>query len=41
MELPLDSVIPLLEIYPKNPELPIQKNVHSSAIYNNQVLETT
>ena len=27
MELPLDSGIPLLEIYPKNPETPIQKNV--------------
>ena len=27
VELPLDSEIPLLEIYPKNPETPIQKNV--------------
>ena len=26
MELPLDPVIPLLELYPKNPESPIQKN---------------
>ena len=39
-----DSVIPLLGIYPKNPETPIQKNpvhpyVHSSTIYNSLVLE--
>ena len=27
MELPFDPVIPLLGIYPKNPELPIQKNL--------------
>ena len=44
MELPHDLVTPLLGIYPKNPETPIQKNlcsqnVHSSAIYNSQVLE--
>ena len=44
MELPFDPVIPLLGIYPKNPEAPIQKNlctpVHSSTIYNSQVVET-
>ena len=27
MELPVDPVIPLLGIYPKNPETPIQKNL--------------
>ena len=27
MELPFDSAIPLLGLYPKNPELPIQKNL--------------
>ena len=27
MELPFDPVIPLLELYPKNPESPIQKNL--------------
>ena len=27
MELPSDPVIPLLEIYPKNPEMPIQKKL--------------
>ena len=27
MELPCDPVIPLLGIYPKNPETPIQKNL--------------
>ena len=27
MELPFDPVIPLLGIYPKNPETPIQKNL--------------
>ena len=26
MELPFDSAIPLLGMYPKNPETPIQKN---------------
>ena len=26
-ELPFDSAIPLLGLYPKNPELPIQKNL--------------
>ena len=38
-----DAAIPLLEIYTMNPETPIQKpmhpNVHSSTIYNSQVLE--
>ena len=42
----LDPAIPLLGLYPKNPETPIQKNlctpnVHSSTIYNSQVLEAT
>ena len=27
MELPFDPVIPLLGIYPKNPETPIRKNI--------------
>ena len=27
MELPLDPMIPLLGIYPKNPKTPIQKNL--------------
>ena len=30
MELPFDPVIPLLGIYPKNPESPVQKNVCTS-----------
>ena len=39
--------IPLLGLYPKYPETPIQKNlctpiaVYSSTIYNSQVLEAT
>ena len=47
MELPYDPAIPLLGLYPKNPVTPFQKNlctpifVHSSTIYNNQVLEAT
>ena len=43
MELPFDPAIPLLGLYPKNPETQIQKNpnVHSSTIYNSQVLEAT
>ena len=27
MELPFNSAIPLLGLYPKNPEIPIQKNL--------------
>ena len=27
MELPFDLAIPLLELYPKNPKTPIQKNL--------------
>ena len=27
MELPFDPAIPLLRLYPKNPETPIQKNL--------------
>ena len=30
MELPFDPVIPLLGLYPKNPEIPIQKNIFTS-----------
>ena len=46
MELPFDPAILLLGLYPKNPETTIQKNlctpnVHSSTIYNSQVLEAT
>ena len=44
MELPFDPAIPLLGIYPKNPETPEEPtypNVHSSTIYNSQVLEAT
>ena len=43
MELPFDPAIPLLGLYPKNPETLIQKHpgVHSSTIYNSQVLEAT
>ena len=29
MELPFDPMIPLMGLYPKNPELPIQKNLCS------------
>ena len=45
-ETPFGLVIPLLGMYPKNPETPIQKNinkhpyVHSSIIDNGQDLET-
>ena len=43
MELLYDPDIPLLGIYLKNPEIPVQKlmhpTVHSSTIYNSQVLE--
>ena len=46
MELPFDPAIALLGLYPRSPETPIQKNlctpnVHSSTIYNSQVLEAT
>ena len=30
MELPLDLAVPLLGLYPKNPETPIQKNLCTS-----------
>ena len=30
MELPFDPTIPLLALYPKNPETPIQKNLCTS-----------
>ena len=44
MELPFDQAIPLLGLYPKNPKKhqfkePMHPNVHSSTIYNSQVLE--
>ena len=42
MELLFDPVIPMLELYPKNPETlkrTCAPNVHSSATYNSQVLE--
>ena len=29
MELPIDPAIPLLGLYPKNPETSIQKNLHT------------
>ena len=29
MELPFDPTIPLLGLYPKNPETPIQKNLRT------------
>ena len=45
MQLPFDPAIPHLEIYPKNPETPIWKNICtpmfiSSIIYDSQDLET-
>ena len=43
MELPFDPAIPLLRLYPKNPEHQFKKtmhlSIHSSTIYNSQVLE--
>ena len=39
MELPFDLAIPLLELYPKNPETPIQKNLCSSSKYLNSTLD--
>ena len=46
MELTFNPAIPLLGLYPKNPEItnskePMHPNVHSSTIYNSQVLEET
>ena len=45
MGLPFDSAIPLLGLYPKNPETPIQNNLYTpmftAAVYNSQVLEAT
>ena len=43
MELPFDLAIPLLGLYCKNPETPIQKNLCTPmfTIYNSQVLEAT
>ena len=45
MKLPFDLAIPLLGLYPKNTEKnskePMHPNVHSSTIYNSQVLEAT
>ena len=47
MELPFDPAIPLVVLYPKNPETLIQKNLGTPMfiavlfIYNSQELETT
>ena len=46
MELPFDPAIPLLGLYPKNPETPIQKNLYTPMFIAaqftiRQVLETT
>ena len=46
LELPYNPAIPLLGLYPKNPETPTQKTLftpiaYSSTIYNSQVLEAT
>ena len=45
IEPPSDPVIPLLGLYPKNPETPIQKNLCAQMLtaalfYHSQVLET-
>ena len=32
MELPFDPAIPLVGLYPKNPETPIQKNLHTPTL---------
>ena len=40
MELPFDLAIPLLGLYPKNPETLSQKNLYTPS-YNSQVLEAT
>ena len=44
-ELCFDAAIPLLGLYPKNPETnskePMHPNVHSSTLYNSQMLEAT
>ena len=37
MELPFDPVIPLLGLYPKNPETPIQKNLCTPMVIAAQV----
>ena len=40
MELPFNPVIPLLRIYPKNPETRIQKNICNSVnhkIFKNKI----
>ena len=41
-ELPYDSAIPLLSIYPEktSPERYMHTSVHSSTIYNSQDIET-
>ena len=45
MDLPFDTVIPFLGMYPKKPKTRIQKNisthfyVHCSIIYNSQDME--
>ena len=37
MEMPFDPAIPLLRLYPKNPETPIQKNLRTSMFIAAQV----
>ena len=46
MEVPFDPAIPLLGLYPKNPETPIQKNLCTpmfiaAQYYNSQALEAS
>ena len=46
VELPFDPAIPLMRLYPKNPENtnskePVHPNVHSSTINNSQLLDAT
>ena len=40
-ETAFDLAIPLLGLYPKNPETPIQKNLHTPMFIAAQVLEAT
>ena len=38
MELPFDLAIPLLGLYPKNPETPIQKNIYTPMFIAAQII---
>ena len=38
MELPFDPMIPLLGLYPKNPETPIQKNIYTPMFIAAQII---